>query len=177
MNNFSNVLVTLIILVGMYLLNNLVKKIVISFGQRNKLGEERVFRAVRFINFFVAVVVASGLLLVWGVHPKEFFLIVVTVFTIMGTAFFAAWSNLSNISSGVILFFSYDLRIGDRIKIGIGEDVTIGRVKEMNLFHVEVRTDEGDTVIQPNNLMIHQKITIMKGRRREGFDYSKEAAA
>ncbi len=133
-----------------------------SFGRRNSLSLERRMRAKRFMTFFVGISIFSVFLLIWGVQLKEFFLIMATTFTIIGTACFASWSNLSNISSGIILFFSYDLKHGDRIRIGSGDSTVEGRVHEMKLFYVEIITTEDELVLYPNNMMLHQSITILK---------------
>lgn len=133
-----------------------------SFGRRNALSLERRMRAKRFMTFFVGISIFSVFLLVWGVQLKEFFVIMATTFTIIGTACFASWSNLSNISSGIILFFSYDLKHGDRIRLGSGDNTVEGRVHEMKLFYVEIITTEDEVVLYPNNMMLHQSITILK---------------
>ncbi len=133
-----------------------------SFGRRNSLSLERIMRAKRFMTFFMGISIFSIFLLIWGVQLKEFFLIMATTFTIIGTACFASWSNLSNISSGIILFFSYDLKHGDRIRLGSGDNKIEGMVNEMKLFYVEIITTEDELVIYPNNMMLHQSITILK---------------
>ncbi len=133
-----------------------------SFGKRNSLSLERIMRAKRFVTFFVGISIFSVFLLIWGVQLKEFFLIMATTFTIIGTACFASWSNLSNISSGIILFFSYDLKHGDRIRLGSGDNKIEGRVHEMKLFYVEIITTEDEVILYPNNMMLHQSITILK---------------
>lgn len=133
-----------------------------SFGRRNTLSPERIMRTKRFIAFFIGIIILSVFLLVWGVNLKEFFLITATTFTIIGTACFASWSNLSNISSGIILFFSYDIKLGDRVRLGSGENRIEGIVHDMSLFYVEIITIEDELVLYPNNMMLHQSITMLK---------------
>jgi small-conductance mechanosensitive channel len=100
--------------------------------------------------------------LILGVEIKEFFLIIATTFTILGTAFFASWSNLSNISSGIILFSNYDIKIGDRIRIGSEEEKIEGIIHDMKLFYIEIKTLEDELVLFPNNIVLHKSITILK---------------
>lgn len=133
-----------------------------SFGRKNFLSPERVMRAERFVTFFAGITIFSILLLIWGVELKEFFLIIATTFTIIGTACFASWSNLSNISSGIILFFSYDIKLGDRVRLGSGDEQIEGIIHNMKLFYVEIITIKDELIFYPNNLMLHQSIAILK---------------
>ena len=46
--------------------------------------------------------------------------------------------------------------------INIGDHKLEGTIKEMRLFYLEVENDNGDIVMYPNNLMIHQIVVVMK---------------
>ncbi len=144
------------------LIGKLLNRGVDKFGRRNNFTTDRTVRAKRLIDSFLAVCSFTLLTLIWGFHLKEFFVVAATVFTILGTALFASWSNLSNISSGLILFFSYKLKVGDRVMINIGDHKLEGTIKEMRLFYVEVENDNENVVMYPNNMMIHQIVVILK---------------
>lgn len=166
MYNFSielkKLFCTLIIFFIFFSIKKVFHRGVEQFGKRNHFSLERILRTKRFIDFFVCIITLSLLLLVWGVKPKEFFLITATAFTIIGTACFASWSNLSNISSGIILFFNCQLKLGDCIKIGSKDDAVVGIVKDMKVFYVEILTEKKELLLYPNNMMLHQPITILK---------------
>lgn len=132
------------------------------FGRRKFLSHERIKRTERFIVFFVGIIIFSVLLLIWGVKFKEFFLIIAAIFTIIGTACFASWSNLSNISSGIILFFYYNIKFGDRVRIGMGDEKIEGTIHNMKLFYVEIVTVENEIILYPNNIILHGPITLLK---------------
>ena len=151
-----------ILLVVFLMVKKIFYKGIESFGRRNFLSPERIMRTKRFVTFFVGITIFSILLLVWGVKLKEFFLIIATTFTIIGTACFASWSNLSNISSGIILFFSYNIKLGDRVRLGAGNEQIEGVIHDMTLFYVEIITIEDELIFYPNNMMLHQSITILK---------------
>lgn len=163
----NNLFYSFILLIIFFSVKTIFYKGIGSFGKRNSFSSERILRTKRFVTFFIGIIIFSLLLLVWGVKPKEFFLITATTFTIIGTACFASWSNLSNISSGIILFFSYQIKLGDRIKVGVGDSVVIGIIRDMKLFYVEIRTDERETILYPNNMLLHQSVTILKSRRKD----------
>lgn len=159
---FGNILWSLLLIAFFLLIKKGFYRGIESFGRRNSLSKKRILRTKRFIAFFVGISIFSIFLLIWGVRLKEFFLIIATTFTIIGTACFASWSNLSNISSGIILFFNYDLKRGDRIKIGQGDSALDGRIHDMKLFYVEILTEEDELILHPNNMFLHQSITVFK---------------
>lgn len=166
MNEFFKILEKPILSILVIILFLFVKKTfykgIESFGKKNLLSQERIKRTKRFVTFFIVIAIFSILLLVWGVELHEFFLIIATAFTIVGTACFASWSNLSNISSGVILFFSYNIKLGDKVRLGSGESTIEGIIHDMKLFYVEIITPENEIIFYPNNVMLHQPIIILK---------------
>ncbi|WP_319201214.1 mechanosensitive ion channel family protein [uncultured Ilyobacter sp.] len=160
--NLSKIGWTVGILSTFFLIGKLLNRGVEKFGIKNNFSSDRIVRAKRLIDSFLAICFFTLMTLIWGFHLKEFFVVAATIFTILGTALFASWSNLSNISSGLILFFSYRLKVGDRVLINIGDHKLEGTIKEMRLFYLEVENDNGDIVMYPNNLMIHQIVVVMK---------------
>ena len=158
----ENLLLTILLIVVFLIVRMIFYKGIKGFGAKKFLSPERIKRTERFVLFFVGITIFSTLLLVWGVKLKEFFLIIATTFTIIGTACFASWSNLSNISSGIILFFNYNIKLGDKVRLGNGSDQVEGVVHNMKLFYVEIITIENELVFYPNNMILHQPITILK---------------
>lgn len=144
------------------LIGKLLNRGVEKFGLKNNFTTDRIVRAKRLVDGFLAICSFTLLTLIWGFHLREFFVVAATIFTILGTALFASWSNLSNISSGLILFFSYRLKVGDRVMINIGDHQLEGIIRDMRLFYVEVENDNGNVVIYPNNFMIHQIVVMIK---------------
>ena len=75
---------------------------------------------------------------------------------------FAQWSILSNITSGVILFFSFPFKIGDIIKIHDKDFPIEAEIVNIGAFHVFLKTDDGEQIIYPNNLLLQKGISILK---------------
>ncbi|PWJ38574.1 mechanosensitive ion channel domain-containing protein [Sediminitomix flava] len=100
---------------------------------------------------------------IWGVDQSELVVFLGSVLTIIGVAFFAQWSLLSNITSSIILFFSHPIRLNDSITILEGKEYELeGKVIDIGLFFVTVLTDEGDEIILPNNIFIQKSIKKRK---------------
>ena len=121
----------------------------------------------RLITKYVAVghslLMIAALLLIWGVNIRELGLIISSVLAVIGVALFASWSILSNITAGVILFFSFPFKIGDRIRIWDKEfdgdsEFTI---EDIRAYHVYLRKDSGELITYPNNLFLQKAVSIL----------------
>jgi small-conductance mechanosensitive channel len=88
---------------------------------------------------------------------------VTSVITILGIAFFAQWSIISNITASLILFFNHPLRIGEEIEILDKEISVKGKLEDISFFFMHIRTVNGELVTVPNNLAL-QKIILTKNK-------------
>ena len=85
-----------------FLITNSLRKIQIKFGfQRARILVTN--KVVSFLIFATAIIVVAFL---WGVDEKQLVLFISSFLTILGIAFFAQWSMLSNITAGLILFIN-----------------------------------------------------------------------
>ena len=86
---------------------------------------------------------------------------VTSILTVIGVAFFAQWSILSNITAGIIVFFSSPFRIGDTIKI-LDKDYPIeAKIVDIKSFYTLLKTAEGEQISLPNNLLLQKGIVIV----------------
>ena len=85
-----------------------------------------------------------------------------SVFAVIGIGFFAQWSILSNITSGVIMFFTFPYKIGDYIKIHDKEFPYEGMIEDIKSFHVMVRTKDNELITYPNSMMLQKGVTVVK---------------
>ena len=75
---------------------------------------------------------------------------------------FAQWSHLSNITSGIIIFFNHSVKLDDTIVI-LDEDYNIqGRISDIGLFFVRLKTKEGEEISLPNNVFLQKMIKRIK---------------
>ncbi|MFT6924294.1 MAG: small-conductance mechanosensitive channel [Crocinitomicaceae bacterium] len=98
------------------------------------------------------------ILTVWGVDQSELFMFIASVLTVIGIALFAQWSHLSNLSSGVIIFFSHSVRLDDTIIIMDKDYPVEGRISAIGLFFVTLKTKDGEEVSLPNNVFLQKMI-------------------
>jgi small-conductance mechanosensitive channel len=66
---------------------------------------------------------------------------ITSVLAVIGIALFAQWSILSNISSALIIFISHPVKLGESITIIDKEFDITGRVSDIGLFYVIMKTE------------------------------------
>lgn len=140
------------------------RKIINNVSQRNlydanrtKMIKKTIYAMIMFLIFILLV----GL---WGVDTKNLIVALSSVFAVIGVAFFAQWSILSNITAGIVIYFSLPLKIGDRIKIIDKEFSSELIVDDIKTFYLSMHSDEGERIIYPNNLLLQKGIAVMKAK-------------
>ncbi|UNY97811.1 mechanosensitive ion channel family protein [Zhouia spongiae] len=148
--------ITIIILVIVrYIFHKAARKV----GVLSDFNTVRTTLIIKYINVVLSILLLAILSLVWGVNFNDLGLVLSSVFAVIGVALFAQWSILSNITAGVILFFSFPYKIGDRIKILNKDFPTEGIIEDIKVFHMHIRTDEGELITYPNNLFLQIGVT------------------
>lgn len=137
-------------------------KMVRRYAASNHKLEHRTNLIIKYIHLFINILVIIALIVIWGVQTKDIFIALSSITTVVGVAMFAQWSILSNITSGVILFFSFPFKIGDVIKIHDKDFPIEAEIEDIGAFHVFLRTNEGEKIIYPNNLLLQKGISILK---------------
>ncbi|MBK7103310.1 MAG: mechanosensitive ion channel [Flavobacteriales bacterium] len=117
-----------------------------------KAKEEK--EILRLLNLFNAVVFAIVITAIWGVKQSEILIFATSVITVLGVAFFAEMSILSNITSCLVLFFQHPIKIGDTLKVYDEDDVIEGELIDITYFFVFIRTVDRGTVTIPNSVLL-----------------------
>jgi small-conductance mechanosensitive channel len=78
------------------------------------------------------------LLGIWEVDPEDLFLYLASVFTVIGIAFFHQRSHLSNITAGVMLFFSHRAKVGDFVTIHDSDNTFDGQIEDVGLLFITI---------------------------------------
>lgn len=112
------------------------------------------------VNLILLLTVLIFILVVWGVDQTELFVFFGSFLAVLGIALFAQWSILSNITAGIIIFFNHSVKLDDTITV-IDKDYEVqGRVSDIGLFFVILKTQEGDQVSIPSNVFIQKMIKL-----------------
>ena len=132
-------------------------------AQKNSLEVTRMVYMRKLTNFVLIVIFATIISFVWEVSFKGLSVYFSAFFTLVGVAFFAVWSMLSNITASVILFLFFPIKFGSKIKIVDGDNSVTGIVDDISLFSIKIRLDDGEVVSYPNNVAIQKPIKHLKG--------------
>lgn len=163
LNNLtSDYLASLIVLIVVIIIRYITSKLIRKVAKTNQTIEHRTNLVIKYNNLFINLLAITALIIIWGVNKKDIFITISSVATVVGVAMFAQWSILSNITSGIILFFFYPFKIGDVIKIHDKDFPIQGEIEDISGFHIDIRTSEGEHVTYPNNLILQKGISIIK---------------
>lgn len=164
---------TLAIVLLLLLIQFLLKKTAQRVGQRSEINITRIRLMFKYINILILIIAAFLLSLAWGMGLAEIALVFSSVFAVLGVASFAIWSILSNITSGVILFFSFPYKIGDKIKIHDKDLPIEAIIEDIKAFHLHLRTLDGELITYPNNLVLQKPVSLIQ--KNVFLDEGKEA--
>ncbi|HPE76187.1 MAG TPA: mechanosensitive ion channel [Draconibacterium sp.] len=140
-------------------INSMLKKIHFTL-QRRKL-------TLRMINLLLTIAAIVFISAIWGVKQTDIVVFISSVMAILGIAFVAQWSLLSNITAGLILFFNHPLRIGDHIKIIEKDFIIEGIVNDITFFFIHIKTTEREKITLSNTIVLQKTISIVPNPENE----------
>lgn len=156
---------TLAIMVSFLIANRLNIKIINRLGVYKEVPESRIINVQKFFKILMFLIAIISVLAIWGVGYRGVFIFASSIIAVLGVALFAQWSLLSNITAGVIIFFSFPARIGDKIEIIDGSNVITGTIIEINVFQLLLRDDKGFDIYYPNNLVFQRPVRRLLATR------------
>lgn len=159
---YPELLESTVLIIVLLLLRFVLKKAVKNFASKIERLEHRTGLIIKHVNFAVLFLIVLGLIIIWGLDFENLGLVMSSVFAVIGIAFFAQWSILSNITSGVIMFFTFPYKIGDYVKIHDKEAPLEGIIEDIKTFHIILHTKENETVTYPNSMMLQKGVSIIK---------------
>lgn len=143
------------VLVTRSVINNTLKK-----AQLERARRKIIIKAIHLFSSIGALVLLAG---VWGLDQREIAVFASTILTVLGIAFFAQWSLLSNVTSSILLFFNHPMKLGDTIKVFDKEYPFEGEIADLSYFFVHIRTRTGETITIPNSIIFQKSISIIEG--------------
>jgi small-conductance mechanosensitive channel len=135
---------------------------VIKIGRKSGTTEARARLIGRYVTVSLVLIALLIEAFILGVGINEISLIFSSVFAVIGIALFAIWSILSNITSVVIMFFSFPYKVGDKIKIHDKDYPVEAIIEDIRAFQLHLRLDNGDLVTYPNNLILQKAVTLVQ---------------
>ncbi len=149
---------TIIVIIIVSILRLLSKKIISKVGSKFKYQSGRIKITNKIVGFLLTIILAIFLMVIWGVNQSDLVLFLSTILTILGVAFFAQWSIISNITSTLIIFFNHPIKIGDSLWI-LDKDYQIeGKLSDIGIFFITIKTKDNMKITMPSNVFMQKMI-------------------
>lgn len=154
-------LFTVIAVVSFFVINGINHRLMHSIAKYKKTTPERVEHILKYFRIVMLVILFIMIIAVWGIDYRGLLLFASSILAVLGVALFAQWSLLSNITAGVIIFFSFPARIGDKVEIIDGNTSLVGTIIEITIFQVILRDEKGFELSYPNSLVLQKPVRKM----------------
>ncbi len=156
-NSFKILWTVAIIIIAFFsrlLITKSLRKIQLKFG----FQQVRILVTNKIISILIYVSMVVIIAFIWGVDEKQLLVYISSFLTILGIAFFAQWSILSNITAGLILFINYPVKIGDSITVLEKDNNITGKILDIGVFFITLKTPENELITIPNSVIIQKNI-------------------
>jgi len=153
---------TIIVLAILFIVRKIIVITVKKIGKKSGTTEARAILIGRYVTVVLMLIGALIASFIWGVESQQITLVFSSVFAVIGIGLFAIWSILSNITSGIIMFFSFPYKVGDKIKIHDKDAPIEAIIEDIRGFQLILREDNGNITTYPNNLILQKAVTLME---------------
>jgi small-conductance mechanosensitive channel len=155
---YIEIAATLVLLALFFVVKKILNRFIKKHALSNNESKSRTTYIIKLSNFALSVVFLTLIAVVWEVSFKGLSIYFASLFTVIGVAFFASWSILSNVTAYAIIFFYFPFKIGSKIQIIDGDNSVEGKVDDLTFFFIKIKLPTGELVTYPNNLAIQKPI-------------------
>ena len=149
---------TAIVLVVLFLVRFIVNKSLKKIHNKFDLHKARLAIITKLTNVLLYVTTIVFIAFVWGVEERQLLIYISSFLTLLGIAFFAQWSILSNITAGLILFINYPVKIGSTITIMEKDNDITGEIADIGIFFITLKTEKKDFITLPNSIFLQRMV-------------------
>ncbi|MBT8236229.1 MAG: mechanosensitive ion channel family protein [Bacteroidia bacterium] len=155
----ASIIVFIIFLFVRFIFLKAIRKV----AKAGHFNEMRTRLVGKYIIFGLSAILLIILVFIWGIKFKDIGILLSSAFAIVGVAIFAQWSILSNVTAGVILFFSFPFKIGDHIRIHDQDLDYDGEllIEDIRAYHMHLRTTTGELLTYPNNMLLQKAVLLL----------------
>lgn len=160
----------IVVIISKFILSQTVRKV----GKLGEFNQVRTNLILKYISIALTLTAFAVLTFIWGVNYKDLGVLLSSVFAVIGVALFAQWSILSNITAGVIIFFSYPFKIGNTVRImdkeisdteDLNQNVFV--IEDIRAFHLHLRKKNGEILTYPNSLVLQKGVALVSTYNEE----------
>lgn len=162
LNIKSELIASGVVIFALLLIRYITNFTITKIARKNDINEARIRLIRRYVTITLFLI---GMLLeayIFGTRLQDLAVIFSSVFAVIGIGLFAIWSILSNVTSGIIMFFSFPYKVGDKIEIHDKDFPLEAIIEDIGAFQLHLRLDNGNLVTYPNNLMLQKAVTLIQ---------------
>ncbi|MGI2945496.1 mechanosensitive ion channel family protein [Vibrio diabolicus] len=161
------VLMGIIVLIAYRILKRIVNRAILNLANSKGVKKARLSFIQRCFNVVLLFLTASVFAIITGIGYGDVSLFLSSIFAVLGVAFIAQWSILSNITASFLIFFVFPYRVGDRIKVVDKDEDICGEIQEISMFHVLIKHDNGNLITYPNNQILQKAVLKLAKNKPE----------
>ncbi|EGR3220773.1 mechanosensitive ion channel family protein [Vibrio parahaemolyticus] len=161
------VLMGVFVLIAYRILKRIVNRAILNLATSKGVKKARLSFIQRCFNVALLFLTASVFAIVTGIGYGDVSLFLSSIFAVLGVAFIAQWSILSNITASFLIFFVFPYRVGDRIKVVDKDEDISGEIQEISMFHVLIKHDNGNLITYPNNQILQKAVLKLAKNKPE----------
>lgn len=158
----TELITTGFVLVFLLIIRLIAHKIIRKIGKSSGINDARINLICRYVSVTLLLLALLIEAFVFGAQLKELTLLFSSIFAVIGIGLFAIWSILSNVTSGIIMFFNFPYKVGDKVEIHDKDFPVRAIIEDIRAFQLHLRLDNGDLVTYPNNLMLQKAVTLIE---------------
>jgi small-conductance mechanosensitive channel len=133
-------------------------------GRFKEGASTKAIRVARAITGLVGLLI---LVAVWGIQFHSVIIFATTTVTLLGVAFFASWSLLSNVTAYFVILAHPSFRRGNFVRVFENDNYAEGYISELTLFNTRLVTENREVIIYPNSLLLGRPALVNpRGRLR-----------
>ncbi|WP_218749251.1 mechanosensitive ion channel family protein [Vibrio parahaemolyticus] len=161
------VLMGIFVLIAYRILKRIVNRAILNLATSKGVKKARLSFIQRCFSVALLFLTASVFAIITGIGYGDVSLFLSSIFAVLGVAFIAQWSILSNITASFLIFFVFPYRVGDRIKVVDKDEDISGEIQEISMFHVLIKHDNGNLITYPNNQILQKAVLKLAKNKPE----------
>jgi len=161
------IIASAIIILLMPLSKYIIRKSIRRFSLLKLRSEIRTLQVMHITSISINLFCVIALAVVWGVRPQNMWIALSSIVAFIGVGLFAQWSILSNVTAGIIIYFSTPFHIGDKIQIHDKDFPIIATIESIMTFYTHLRTEDGELIVMSNTLFLQKTVSLLKEKDNE----------
>ncbi len=166
--NWLQIVVTAIVLFVYLLLDRFSTPRIEEGADQSRFKPDSAANAILIVRILFSITGLLVLAFIWGIDVGSIVVFAGTTLTLLGVALFAQWSLLSNITAYFILLLHPSFRRGNFVRVIDTDNYSEGYISDLTLFNTKLITENRETIVYPNNLLLGRPALINPRDRLEG---------